>query len=482
MTGYRAVWSVMRSFVEPVQLLYVLMFSVSLVPMDRIYIDKVCQVNLKDWIHSLNLTTDVCQHLTKNASLAKVQNRTQEIVSELKTYEGVMMSVPAIVFSLFAGSYSDQVGRRPLLAIPFLGNIFSYLAILINLYWWDQLPAEFLLTSGIAGLSGGYVCLNIGLYSYIADTTLPEKRTCRMSILNGIFSLGFVIGVQLGAATASYWVVILLSLGFGCLGLSYTIFVLKESNRKENIEATASLISRVHIKESFKTAFRRREDGRHLAILVLLSSFLVLMLCINTTDFDFLMTRLKFDWESQEFSNYLTVQRLSRLTSLLVLLPILSSIFKVSDTYIILFGLLVTTLAYLLLCLTPISWLVYMSAIMQMNSVTTVSIRAQLSKQVDTTEIGKIFAVVGIGQSLISLVSHSLFGVIYRLTLSTFPTAYLVIVVISLSTAFISVLVLEKTRKIEINQTASKHNLSPEQEENQICLESESCPLEAKNS
>lgn len=49
---------------EPVQLLYVLMFSVSLIHMDKIYVDKVCQVNLKDWIESKNLTIDVCNDLT----------------------------------------------------------------------------------------------------------------------------------------------------------------------------------------------------------------------------------------------------------------------------------------------------------------------------------------------------------------------------------------------------------------------------------
>ena len=78
-----------------------------------------------------------------------MQNRTQEIVSELKTYEGVMMSLPAMIFSLYAGSYSDLVGRRPLLAVPFLGNILSYLCMLASLYWWEELPAEFLLSSGI---------------------------------------------------------------------------------------------------------------------------------------------------------------------------------------------------------------------------------------------------------------------------------------------------------------------------------------------
>ena len=295
-----------------------------------------------------------------------------------------------------------------------------------------------------------------------------------MSLLNGIFSLGFVLGVQLGAAVAGYWTVFLLSLGFGCLGLGYTLLVLKESNLKVKSEESASFLDRVHVKQSFKTAFRHREDGRHFAIMVLLSSFLVLMLCMNTADFDFLMTRLKFGWESSDFSNYLTVQRLSRLTSLLVLLPIMTSFFKVPDTWIILIGLLVTTMAYMLLCLTPIAWPVYISALIQMNSVTTVSIRAQLSKQVDSTEIGKIFAVVGIGQSLVSLVSHSLFGAIYRLTLSTFPTAYLIIVVLTLLTAFILVLVVEKTKKIEPARQS--------EEQNQISLDGETCPLEAKPS
>ena len=38
--------TLVRNMVEPVQLLYVLMFSVSLIHMDKIYVDKVCQVYL----------------------------------------------------------------------------------------------------------------------------------------------------------------------------------------------------------------------------------------------------------------------------------------------------------------------------------------------------------------------------------------------------------------------------------------------------
>ena len=54
----------LKFLIEPVQLLYVLMFSVSLIHLDKIYVDKVCQVNLREWIESNNLTVEVCRNLT----------------------------------------------------------------------------------------------------------------------------------------------------------------------------------------------------------------------------------------------------------------------------------------------------------------------------------------------------------------------------------------------------------------------------------
>ena len=42
--GLHTMAPVVRNMIEPVQLLYVLMFSVSLIHMDKIYVDKVCQV------------------------------------------------------------------------------------------------------------------------------------------------------------------------------------------------------------------------------------------------------------------------------------------------------------------------------------------------------------------------------------------------------------------------------------------------------
>lgn len=369
--------------------------------------------------------------------MSLIQNKTQEIVSDLKTIEGALMTGPPIIFSLFAGSYSDNGnGRKFLLAIPFLGNILSFLTMFINLYWWEELPAQYLLLSGLAGLSGGYVCFNIGVYSYTADVSSKERRTLRMSLLNGIFSLGFVIGIQIGSTISDYWTVFFISTSMGCLGLLYTLIVIAEKPKVSVQEKKCcGHFGLSPIKENIKTALKERKEGKRTILLMLLLSFFALMLCLNTGDFDYLMTRLKFGWSSRDWGNYLTVQRVTRLVSLIIMLPVLTSLLHVSDIMIVIGGLIVTAVSYSIMCLTNLDMMMYVAAGTQMNSITSVAIRSQLSKIVESSEIGKIFAVVAVGQSLISLISHSIFGIVYRLTLAVFPTAYLIIVVSSISLA-----------------------------------------------
>ena len=110
--------------------------------------------------------------------------------------------------------------------------------------------------------------------------------------------------------------------------------------------------------------------------------------------------------------------------------------------------------------ITTQAWMVYMSALLQMNSITTVSIRSKLSKLVESNEIGKIFAVVGVGQSTVALLSQSAFGAVYRLSLSSFPTAYILIVIIALAASLTATIVL-------VVNTASKQTKQLLQQDSQ---------------
>ena len=75
----------------------------------------------------------------------------------------------------------------------------------------------------------------------------------------------------------------------------------------------------------------------------------------------------------------------------------------------------------------------YISAALQFNSVITVTIRSQCTKEVEKSEIGRIFAVVALGQAIVPLCANPLFGLIYQATLGTsLPGAYLLCLVVLL--------------------------------------------------
>ena len=79
---------------------------------------------------------------------------------------------------------------------------------------------------------------------------------------------------------------------------------------------------------------QNNSDALCLLFIRLLLWFQVFSLCVNTTDFDYLMTRLKFNWEKENFSNYLTVQRICRLlgrSSTLLSIPIYRSSYSYTE-------------------------------------------------------------------------------------------------------------------------------------------------------
>ena len=115
-------------------------------------------------------------------------------------------------------------------------------------------------------------------------------------------------------------------------------------------------------------------------------------------------------------------------------MPILSRILKLPDAVITTLGTVLTIIAYLLMALGPSSWalswdpswLMYVSAGLQFNSIITVAIRSQCTKEVEKNEIGRVFSVVALGQAIVPLCSNPLFGLIYKATLDTWlPGTYL---------------------------------------------------------
>ena len=143
-----------------------------------------------------------------------------------------VFSLLNFIFTPFLGSYSDRLGRRPIIllsiAMNFIGYmIFSHAA---------ALPI-FILSRIFCGIGSSNIS---AAQAYIADISSPENRTKMMGMIGAAFGLGFIFGPLFGG---------LLKISFGIEGLGYSaaglcglnfllaFFLLPESNKNLNANA-----------------------------------------------------------------------------------------------------------------------------------------------------------------------------------------------------------------------------------------------------
>jgi len=113
---------------------------------------------------------------------------------------GLLMTVYALCQFIFApiwGSYSDKVGRRPVLIFGIYGFAVTFILLGLSTQMWMLFAAR------IAG--GIFSCATLpAAMAYVGDTTSAEKRGASMGLIGASIGMGMIFGPALGGMLAQY--------------------------------------------------------------------------------------------------------------------------------------------------------------------------------------------------------------------------------------------------------------------------------------
>lgn len=223
--------------VEPLIALY---FTPTLICYPALYtleLEKACRVN-----GGFNDT--VCDLiLAGNDTYELENNRVQEIIADLHSWQYPMQNFVPLILIIFLASYSDRHKiRKPFLLIPILGELLAIIGCILCVVFMRQLPIEVqgFSQTVIPSFLGGSTTLIMAIFAYISDISTVEMRTLRIGIIQIILtvcSLLSALGGYLFTLIGYYGV-----LGIGGVmyltAFCYGVIFVKEESRRPKYEDT----------------------------------------------------------------------------------------------------------------------------------------------------------------------------------------------------------------------------------------------------
>ena len=354
--------------------------------------------------------------------------------------------------------------------LAMFGYIISNVVFILNVYFFYELKAEYLLFESLQDLTGGRPVFCLAVYSYMSDITTSKVRTKRLAFLDGVFPIGYTLGNSLSGLIKSQFG-FYYNFGFGILfatlAILYCCFMVKESrsvrnegeqlndesmcrNKGEKRLSQAMItnggektlprgckrffcdtLQLKNFKEGFETVLRKRPNHNRRYILLLIIAFeLQVLYILGLWSSYYLYLRKALNFTYLDFSYYTTVLSVIGLASQFIVVPILSNKLRLHDTTISIMETVTSIINLLILAFVRNTWMLYIGGVIALldNSATTM-FRSLISKTVDDNEIGKVFSVVGGFQALIPFASGPIFGYIYKSTLEFQPNTFLFVLI-----------------------------------------------------
>ncbi|CAM1292708.1 Uncharacterised protein r2_g181 [Pycnogonum litorale] len=351
-------------------------------------------------------------------SSAKCNDEIQRNSSYWLLYSNILLTVSSSIMVLYAGAWGDMFGRKIPLLIPPFGSIAANIILAVDSYYLKTAPLWLILVaSTVNGLCGSEVTTIASAISYVTSVSCSEHRIFRLGMVEASIILGGTIGPSLSGLIYSAYgtsTVFFTAAGAAMLSLLCTIFLVKNTEVASTDVRLKNICNLQHIKNALYICFRprpRSNKRKYILLCILTIGIHFLTIAVDVSlNFLFLEDKPLF-WGYETYTLWHSLTSGLRGIGLLCVLPTLRYGFGLRDTTIGIFGGISGSASLLLFGLGVNSVMIFLSSIVGFITVLeVVAARSIISKNVESDEEGKIFAVSGTLQNTILLI----FGVIFN--------------------------------------------------------------------
>ncbi|XP_045446283.1 proton-coupled folate transporter-like [Melitaea cinxia] len=416
--------------VEPILAGLIIPSMLAKLAIQNLNLDKACRVRL-------NYTDEICDSLiVRKGNLTFYEGEVQKVISNIETWKSIVQTALPTILVIFMGAWSDRTGNRKLcILLPIFGEFLVCISNILSTYFFYEISIEvtMVLEALCPALTGGWVMVYLGVFSYISDITDEESRTFRVGLVNLCMTAGIPIGTALSGILLNIWgyygifllsgTIYLITFTYGCIFLKSKTKPGIEQSGKGKVLTFSDLFTLV--KETVAVAFKKR-DGNMRKKIILSLSVVAIIYGPNHGEriITYMFVRYRLKWDALKYSIYSTYSIITHSIGALFSISVFSKHWGFHDSMLCLISITSKLIGSVYIAFVKSDLEMFMVPIIEiLNATTFTSLRSMVSKLVLPEEMGKINSLFSLVETLAALLFDPTYSAMYARTIPIFTGA-----------------------------------------------------------
>ncbi|XP_039748958.1 proton-coupled folate transporter-like [Pararge aegeria] len=427
---FKKLWDIKSNItVEPILAGLIIPSMLARIAIQNLNLDKACRVKL-------NYNDSICDALIeRQGNLTFYEGEVQKVISSIETWKSVIQTAVPTLFVIFMGAWSDRTGNRKLcILLPILGECLVCISNILSTVFFYEISVEvtMFLEAIFPAITGGWVLVYLGVFSYIGDITDEKSRTFRVGLVNLCMTAGIPIGTALSGILLTLWGyygIFTLSLLIYLITFTYGYVCLKAKtkpgieNEKAKPVALSDLVSLV--RETVSMAFKKRTGNtRKKIILTLIVVAIIYGPSHGERIITYMFVRYRLKWDALKYSIYSTYSIITHSLGALFSISVFSKHWGFHDSMLCLISISSKLIGSVYIAFVYTDLQMFMVPIIEiLNATTFTSLRSMASKLVRAEEMGKMNSLFSLVETLAALVFDPTYSALYARTIPIFTGA-----------------------------------------------------------